>query len=79
MGFAYMLSLCSTSDAFVASSFASTFSTGSILSFLVFGPMLDFKATVMLGAIFRTRFVAVLSGLIFITVLALSVLLERLM
>ncbi len=78
MGFAYLISLCSTSDAFVASSFASTFSTGSILSFLVFGPMLDFKATIMLGAIFRARFVAVLSGLIFATVLVLSVLLERL-
>lgn len=79
MGFAYLISLCSTSDAFVASSFASTFSTGSILSFLVFGPMLDFKATIMLSAIFRARFVVILSGLIFITVLTLSMLLERLL
>jgi uncharacterized membrane protein YraQ (UPF0718 family) len=79
MGFAYLISLCSTSDAFVASSFASTFSTGSILSFLVFGPMLDFKATIMLTAIFRARFVVIMSGLIFITVLTLSMLLERLL
>ncbi|WP_394297923.1 permease [Gordoniibacillus kamchatkensis] len=48
MGFAYVLSLCSTSDAFVASSFATTFSAGSLLAFLVFGPMFDIKSTLML-------------------------------
>ncbi|MFK7692560.1 permease [Paenibacillus sp. HJGM_3] len=70
MGLAYVLSLCSTSDAFVASSFASTFSAGSILTFLVFGPMLDLKSTIMLGTVFRARFVvflaAVLVGVVFI-------------
>ena len=78
MGFAYIISLCSTSDAFVASSFVSTFSAGSILSFLVFGPMLDFKGTLMLLAIFRARFVILLSMLIFLVVLAASLLLENL-
>jgi uncharacterized membrane protein YraQ (UPF0718 family) len=77
MGFAYVISLCSTSDAFVASSFISTFSVGSLLSFLVFGPMLDFKGTMMLLAIFKARFVLKLSILIFVTVLAASILLER--
>lgn len=64
MGFAYILSLCSTSDAFVASSFAGTFTAGSLLTFLVFGPMLDFKNTLMLLSVFRARFVLLLSGLI---------------
>ena len=77
MGFAYMISLCSTSDAFVASSFVSTFSAGSLLSFLVFGPMLDFKGTLMLLAIFKARFVLILSILIFITVLVTSLIVER--
>jgi uncharacterized membrane protein YraQ (UPF0718 family) len=79
MAFAYIISLCSTSDAFVASSFISTFSAGSLLSFLVFGPMLDFKGTLMLLAIFRTRFVIILSLLILITVLTTSMILERIL
>ncbi|RKP58223.1 permease [Cohnella endophytica] len=68
MGFAFILSLCSTSDAFVASSFASTFSAGSLLTFLVFGPMLDFKSTLMLLSLFKIKFVLFLAGLIAITV-----------
>ena len=78
MGFAYILSLCSTSDAFVASSFINTFSKGSLLTFLVFGPMLDFKGTLMLLSVFKTKFVLLLSGLIVVTVLVGSLLFERL-
>ncbi|MFD0669901.1 permease [Cohnella sp. GCM10027633] len=69
MGFAYMLSLCSTSDAFVASTFASTFSMGSLLTFLVFGPMLDFKNTLMLLSVFKAKFVLLLAACIAVTVL----------
>lgn len=61
MGFAYVLSLCSTSDAFVASAFSHTFALGPLISFLVLGPMLDFKSTLMLLSTFRTRFVIGLS------------------
>lgn len=78
MGFAYMLSLCSTSDAFVASSFLQTFSKGSLLTFLVFGPMLDFKSTLMLLSVFKTKFVLVLAVLITVTVFAGSVVVEHL-
>jgi uncharacterized membrane protein YraQ (UPF0718 family) len=78
MGFAYILSLCSTSDAFVASSFVNTFTTGSLLTFLVFGPMLDFKGTLMLLSVFKTKFVLLLTGLIVVTVLVCSLLFERL-
>lgn len=60
LGFAYILSLCSTSDAFVASSFMSTFSASSLLTFLVFGPMIDFKGTLMLLSVFRVKFVILL-------------------
>lgn len=69
MGFAFILSLCSTSDAFVASTFASTFSMSSLLTFLVFGPMLDFKNTLMLLSVFKARFVLFLSFAIAVTVL----------
>jgi uncharacterized membrane protein YraQ (UPF0718 family) len=78
MGFAYILSLCSTSDAFVASSFVNTFTTGSLLTFLVFGPMLDFKGTLMLLSVFKTKFVLLLTGLIVVTVLVGSLIFERL-
>ncbi|PGT91110.1 MULTISPECIES: permease [Bacillaceae] len=58
MGFGYILSLCSEADAFVAASFGGTFTAGSLLAFLVYGPMLDLKNTIMLFAFFKARFVA---------------------
>lgn len=57
MGLAYVLSLCSEADAFIASSFRSTFSEGSIVAFLVFGPMFDIKNTLMMLGQFKARFV----------------------
>lgn len=69
MGFAYILSICSTSDAFVAASFGTTFPGTALLAFLVFGPMLDFKSTLMLLSVFRAKFVLLLSVLIAVTVL----------
>jgi uncharacterized membrane protein YraQ (UPF0718 family) len=78
MAFAFVLSLCSTSDAFVASSFSTTFSTGSLLTFLVFGPMLDIKSVLMLLSAFRTKFVLALSALVIVVVLVGSLLFERL-
>jgi uncharacterized membrane protein YraQ (UPF0718 family) len=76
MGLAYLLSLCSTADAFVASSFVSTFSMGSLLTFLVFGPMLDLKTTIMLLSVFRAKFVLILSLLIIGCVFLGSILVE---
>lgn len=57
MVLAFVLSICSTVDAFLALSFVSTFTTGSILSFLVFGPMVDIKSTLMFLGVFRQRVV----------------------
>ncbi|HEY3291412.1 MAG TPA: permease, partial [Anaerolineae bacterium] len=42
---AFVLSVCSTVDAFLALSFVNTFTNGSIIAFLVFGPMVDIKST----------------------------------
>jgi uncharacterized protein len=55
MGLAFMLSLCSEADAFVGVSFTA-FTPGSQLAFLVFGPMIDTKLTLLYGATFRGRF-----------------------
>ncbi|WP_408009703.1 permease [Pseudalkalibacillus sp. A8] len=68
MGFAYLVSLCSEADAFVAVSFQSTFSTASIVAFLVYGPMLDIKNTLMLLAYFKKKFVLTLMAVITVTV-----------
>jgi uncharacterized membrane protein YraQ (UPF0718 family) len=57
---AVILSICSTVDAFVALGFAGTFSFGSLLSFLVFGPMVDIKSVFMYLQVFRRRPVAYL-------------------
>jgi uncharacterized membrane protein YraQ (UPF0718 family) len=72
MGLAYVLSLCSEADAFVAASFRSTFSTGSLVAFLVFGPMLDIKNTLMLLGTFKAKFVMYLMGYITILVVILT-------
>jgi uncharacterized membrane protein YraQ (UPF0718 family) len=52
---AFVLSICSTVDAFIALGFASAFTGGSIVSFLVFGPMVDIKSTLMFIGIFPRR------------------------
>ncbi|PKG23529.1 permease [Niallia nealsonii] len=72
MGLAYVLSLCSQADAFVAASFRSSFSTSSLLAFLVFGPMLDIKNTFMLLSTFKSKFVLFLCTIITITVLVVT-------
>jgi len=52
---ALLLSLCSTSDAFIAASFI-TFPFAAKLAFMVFGPMMDVKLLFMYGLVFRKRF-----------------------
>lgn len=54
---AFVLSVCSTVDAFLALAFVNTFSSGSILAFLVFGPMVDVKSVIMFSSVFRRRVV----------------------
>ncbi|HIK19325.1 MAG TPA: permease [Leptolyngbyaceae cyanobacterium M33_DOE_097] len=52
---AAVVSICSTVDSFFALSFASTFTTGSLLAFLVFGPMIDLKGVGLMLSIFKPR------------------------
>ncbi|MDX8345017.1 permease [Rossellomorea sp. YZS02] len=68
MGFAYIMSLCSEADAFVASSFGNLFSTTSLLAFLVYGPMIDFKNTLLMLAYFKKRFVLLFMAVVTVTV-----------
>lgn len=52
---AAVVSICSTVDSFFALSFASTFTTGAQLAFLVFGPMIDLKNVGLLMTVFKPR------------------------
>ena len=63
---AMIVSICSNVDAFFALSFASTFTPGSIVAFLLVGPLVDVKMLALLRTTFRTR---VLAGLVVIVVL----------
>ncbi len=52
---AFVLSVCSTVDAFLALSFVGVFTPGSILAFLTFGPMVDIKSTLMFAGVFKPK------------------------
>ncbi|KZL91439.1 putative two-component membrane permease complex subunit [Clostridium magnum DSM 2767] len=53
---AYLLCICSQTDAFIARTFLGQFTVGSIIGFLILGPMLDIKNTLMLTGTFNRRF-----------------------
>ena len=61
---AFVISICSTVDAFLALSYANTFTKGSIVSFLIFGPMVDMKIFTMLKSTFKVKFLVLLSVLV---------------
>ncbi|MDR3597666.1 permease [Clostridium sp.] len=71
----FLLSVCSTSDAFIAKGFLKQFSINSIMGFLVAGPMLDIKNTIMLFGSFKKKFVL---KLIFVILLVSFVILINL-
>ena len=70
MVFAFILSLCSTTDAFIVAQL-SAISGSAKLAFLTYGPMMDVKLLFMYSSVFKKRFVvwmvfglAVLVGLL---------------
>lgn len=67
MIFGFLLSVCSTSDAFIAKGFINYFSTSAIMGFLVFGPMIDIKNTIMLFGNFKKSFVLKVILVVFVT------------
>jgi hypothetical protein len=61
------LALCSTTDAFIAASFA-TFPFAAKLAFLLFGPMFDVKLFWLYGLLFKRRVVALLGLGLFVAI-----------
>lgn len=72
MGLAFVLSLCSTSDAFIAATFTA-FPAAAKLAFLVLGPMLDLKLLFIYSSVFKKRFVAGLAIGLFVIIALLAV------
>jgi hypothetical protein len=70
---AYVLSVCSTVDAFLSLTFVNTFTTGSIMAFLIFGPMVDIKSTLMFSRVFKRKFVLYLVLLPFLMVAVMTI------
>lgn len=70
MIFAFVLSLCSEADAFVAATFRGIFSPVAVLGFMVLGPMIDIKNILMLSRVFEKKalikLVVMVSSLCFI-------------
>lgn len=75
MAFAFVLSLCSEADAFVAISFVQ-FPIGPQLAFLVFGPVLDIKLSLLYAATFGWGFVVRLAAVAVPIVLAGAMLIQ---
>ncbi len=73
---AAIVSICSTVDSFFALSFASTFTSGSLLAFLVFGPTIDIKSISLMASIFKPKIIiyifTLVAQLTFIFTLAYS-------
>ena len=63
---AFIISMCSNVDAFFAMAFTDTFTSGSLLAFLVFGPMIDIKAVSMLYSTFKTSAIVLMALLVFL-------------
>lgn len=78
MIFAYLLSLCSTADSFIAKSFLNIFPQTSVIAYLLLGPMIDIKNTIVLLGNFNKKFVLTLIILIFIIVFITSILVVKL-
>ncbi len=64
---AMTVAICSNVDAFFALSFASTFSSGAIIAFLLVGPLVDVKMLALLRTTFTGR---VLAGIVGVVILA---------
>ncbi|MCD2347683.1 permease [Clostridium guangxiense] len=61
---AYLMCVCSETDAFIARTFVGQFTNGSIIAFLICGPMIDIKNTLMLNEAFDFKFIFKLTCII---------------
>ena len=67
MALAMVVSICSNVDSFFALSFASTFTPGAIVAFLLVGPLVDIKMLSLMRTTFTTR---TLAGIVVVVLLS---------
>ena len=72
---AFLLSLCSEADAFIAASLLSSFGFAPVMAFLVIGPMIDVKNLLMMKHYFTGKFIIGFISVITLVILGYSLLL----
>ncbi len=72
---AFIMTICSTVDSFVALGYVGIFPLNAIVAFLVFGPMIDVRVLTMLSTTFKWKLVAFITFLVVNLVLTSSLML----
>ncbi len=67
----FIISICSTVDAFFALSYINGFTLGSILSFLIFGPLVDIKMIILMRSMYKNK--VILSISLFIALVSVCI------
>ncbi|WP_371260968.1 permease [Microbacterium sp. AR7-10] len=70
---AMTVAICSNVDAFFALSFASTFSSGAIIAFLIVGPLVDVKMLALLRTTFTARVLAAVVGIVVLSACVIGI------
>ncbi|MGM1018590.1 MAG: permease [Actinomycetota bacterium] len=73
MALAMTVAICSNVDAFLALSFASTFSSGAIIAFLLVGPLVDVKMLALLRTTFTTRTLVGITAVVLLSAFAIGI------
>ena len=73
MVLAMTVAICSNVDAFFALSFASTFSSGAIVAFLLVGPLVDIKMLALMRTTFTTRTLVGIVGIVLASAFAIGI------
>jgi uncharacterized membrane protein YraQ (UPF0718 family) len=69
---AFVISVCANVDAFFILPFAQTFLPGSIVAFLVFGPLIDIKMVALLRTTYTAKTIVIISTVVGLASLALG-------
>jgi len=76
---AFVVSICANVDAFFALAYSNIFPLGAIVTFLVFGPMIDIKILAMLRGAFTPKFLIMLTVIVGLSALSLGLLVNLLL
>jgi len=69
---AFVISVCANVDAFFILPFAQTFLPGSIVAFLVFGPLIDIKMVALLRTTYTARTIVIIASVVGLASLSLG-------